>query len=328
MTSLNHENATCAPTRPRLILCHPRGFCAGVDRAIQIVERALNQRREPLYVRHEIVHNRHVVEDLEAKGAVFVESLDDVPDEAAVIFSAHGVARRVPEKATARGLTWFDATCPLVSKVHHQAQRWHKQGYHILLIGHAGHPEVEGTMGQLPEGAMTLIEDEKDLAQFTPQNPDKLALVTQTTLSVDDTADLIARIRKRFPGMEMPKSEDICYATSNRQMAVKAVAPLVDHFFVIGARNSSNSNRLVEVARQAGCADAQLIADAAAMDWARLGARPRIGVSAGASAPESLVQELVQAVHAHYPDLVVEEHSVTEEQVQFNLPRSLRDAKA
>jgi len=307
-----------------VLLAEPRGFCAGVDRAIQIVERAIEKFGTPVYVRHEIVHNRYVVENLEAKGAIFVEELDEVPDDANVIFSAHGVPKSVPADATRRELSFFDATCPLVSKVHMEAERHFEAGRDIVLIGHAGHPEVIGTMGQLPDGAVQLIETVADAETVIPRTPDALAFITQTTLSVDDTAAIIAVLQRRFPNISSPHKEDICYATTNRQAAVKAIAPKSDAVIVIGAPNSSNSMRLVEVAERAGCALAFLVQRAEDIDWARLDGVTRVGVTAGASAPEILVDEVVDAFRARF-DVTVEPITVSKERVQFKLPRALID---
>ena len=306
-----------------IVLAAPRGFCAGVDRAIQIVERALEKWGAPVYVRHEIVHNRHVVQSLEAMGAVFVEELDECPVDRPVVFSAHGVPKSVPADAERRNMVYVDATCPLVSKVHLEAERHHKRGCHVVLIGHAGHPEVIGTMGQLPDGAMSLVEDEAQAEVFEPPVPGvPLAFATQTTLSVDDTARIVEILRRRFPDMMAPNKEDICYATTNRQEAVKAIAAGVDAFVVIGSPNSSNSKRLVEVAKAAGCADARLIAGAADVgrDWLT-GVR-RLGISAGASAPENLVEDVVAACRA-LRSVTVEEIAVAREDVRFKLPREL-----
>ncbi len=306
-----------------IVLAAPRGFCAGVDRAIQIVERALEKWGAPVYVRHEIVHNRHVVQSLEAMGAVFVEELDECPVDRPVVFSAHGVPKSVPADAERRNMVYVDATCPLVSKVHLEAERHHKRGCHVVLIGHAGHPEVIGTMGQLPDGAMSLVEDEAQAETFEPPVPGMpLAFATQTTLSVDDTARIVEILRRRFPDMMAPNKEDICYATTNRQEAVKAIAAGVDAFVVIGSPNSSNSKRLVEVAKAAGCADARLIAGAADVgrDWLT-GVR-RLGISAGASAPENLVEDVVAACRA-LRSVTVEEIAVAREDVRFKLPREL-----
>lgn len=312
------------PAKPplTLLLASPRGFCAGVDRAIQIVELALEKYGPPVYVRHEIVHNRYVVEDLERKGAVFVEELDEVPEGAKVIFSAHGVPKSVPAEAQARDLFYLDATCPLVSKVHMEAERLHGRGLEIVLIGHAGHPEVIGTMGQLPEGSVKLIETVADAERFEPRDPEKLAFVTQTTLSVDDTAGIVAVLRRRFPSIAGPHKEDICYATTNRQEAVKEIAPRVNAMLVIGAPNSSNSMRLVEVAERSGCAYAALVQRATDIDWAVLGNPATVGLTAGASAPDILVDEVIAAFKERF-DVTVEEVSVRREAVQFKLPRVL-----
>ena len=305
-----------------LLLASPRGFCAGVDRAIQLVETALEKFGPPVYVRHEIVHNRFVVETLEGKGAIFVEELDEVPEGGKVIFSAHGVPKSVPAAAEARELIYFDATCPLVSKVHIEAGRLHERGLEILLIGHAGHPEVIGTMGQLPEGAVTLVETLADVEAFTPRNPDQLAFVTQTTLSVDDTADMVAALKARFPNIVSPHKEDICYATTNRQEAVKAIAPRAEAMLVIGAPNSSNSMRLVEVAECAACSYAALVQRAADIDWAALGAPNTVGLTAGASAPDVLVDEVIAAFRERF-DVTLEMAETVRESVQFKLPRAL-----
>ncbi len=305
-----------------LILASPRGFCAGVDRAIQIVETAIEKFGPPVYVRHEIVHNRFVVEELEKKGAIFVEELDEVPEGARVIFSAHGVPKSVPADARARELVYFDATCPLVSKVHVEAERHYERGLEIVLIGHAGHPEVIGTMGQLPEGAVRLVETVADAETLAPRDAGKLAFVTQTTLSVDDTADIVAVLRRRFPEIVGPHKEDICYATTNRQDAVKTIAPKSDAVIVIGAPNSSNSMRLVEVAERAGCPRSMLVQRAADIDWAALGTPRTVGLTAGASAPDVLVAEVIDAFRARF-DVTVEEVAAARESVQFKLPRAL-----
>ena len=306
----------------RVLLAGPRGFCAGVDRAIRIVEEALRRYGAPVFVRHEIVHNRYVVEQLERQGAIFVDELAEVPAGAHVVFSAHGVAKAVSEDAVLRRLSTLDATCPLVSKVHREAERHFAAGRHILMIGHAGHPEVEGTMGQLPPGMMTLIEDEADVASFTPPPGARLAFITQTTLSVDDTAALVAGLRTRFPEIEGPRSEDICYATTNRQAAVKAIAPGCDLVLVIGSANSSNSQRLREVAERSGAARAVLIPRAEMLDWTVLDGVETLGVTAGASAPELLVDELLTHLSTRYR-LEVEERRVTQEDVVFRLPAAL-----
>ncbi len=316
--------------RPHLdiLLCAPRGFCAGVDRAIQIVELALEKYGAPVYVRHAIVHNKYVVEGLKAKGAVFVEELDEIPEtEAPVVFSAHGVPKSVPADAKARNMFFLDATCPLVSKVHVEASRHFEEGHEIVLIGHAGHPEVIGTMGQLPAGAVTLIETVEDANAFTPKNPETLAFVTQTTLRVDDTREIVAALRARFPAINGPHKEDICYATTNRQEAIKAVAPLVDAMIVVGSPHSSNSQRLVEVALRNGCRIATLVDRASEIDWSVYGDIRSLGVSAGASAPESLVEEVIDAFAARY-DVKVETKTTAEENIAFNIPRVLRNLEA
>jgi 4-hydroxy-3-methylbut-2-enyl diphosphate reductase len=312
----------------KVLLCSPRGFCAGVVRAIESVERALALYGPPIYVRHEIVHNRYVVESLRAKGAIFVEDLDEVPDRGApVIFSAHGVPRSVPEEAARRNLFALDATCPLVTKVHREAEIHHRRGRAIVLIGHAGHPEVIGTMGQLPPGAVTLIETLDDVERFTPRDPAKLAYVTQTTLSVADTAAIVERLKELFPAIVGPHKEDICYATTNRQEAVKRVAPVVDAMIVVGAPNSSNSQRLKEVAERAGCARAVLVQRAADIDWAMFSSIGTLGVTAGASAPEVLVEEIIDAFAERFA-VSVETISAAEEGVFFPLPRPLRETQA
>ena len=310
----------------RVLIAAPRGFCAGVDRAIRIVELALERFGAPVYVRHEIVHNRYVVDTLKAQGAIFVESLDQVPDGVPVVFSAHGVPKAVPAKAEMRGLDYIDATCPLVSKVHRQAERAHEAGRHIVFVGHAGHPEVIGTLGQLPDGAMTLVESVDDVAALTPPDPDKLAFLTQTTLSVDDTRDIIAALQHRFPTISGPRGEDICYATSNRQDAVKAIAGDCDRMIVIGAPNSSNSLRLVEVAERMGT-PAHLVQRGGDVDPVWLADIATLGITAGASAPETLVREVIDAVAAHRR--IVEDVVVTaEENMVFKLPRGLEPAAA
>ena len=308
-----------------ILLCSPRGFCAGVDRAVQIVELALKKFGPPVYVRHEIVHNRYVVDGLKAKGAVFVEELDEIPDtDQPVVFSAHGVAKAVPEAARLRNLFHLDATCPLVTKVHREAEIHYRKGREIVLIGHAGHPEVIGTMGQLPEGAITLIETEAEARAFQPKSPDKLAFITQTTLSVDDTAAIVAILSERFPAMTAPHKEDICYATTNRQEAVKRIAPDIDAMIVIGAPNSSNSQRLREVAERAGCPLSLLVQRAGDLDWQRLAGVRRVGITAGASAPEVLVEEVIDAFATRFA-VTVEVVTAAEEAVVFNLPRALRE---
>jgi 4-hydroxy-3-methylbut-2-enyl diphosphate reductase len=306
----------------KLLLAAPRGFCAGVERAIRIVELALAKYGAPVYVRHEIVHNRHVVERLETMGAVFIDELDQAPDNAHVIFSAHGVPKSVPAEAKRRRLFYLNATCPLVSKVHAEAERHHAAGRHVLLIGHAGHPEVEGTMGQLPSGAITLIETLDDVAALQPADKAKLAFTTQTTLSVDDTNELVDALRRRFPMIAGPHKEDICYATTNRQQAMKKIAPQADLVLVVGSPNSSNSVRLVEVARRAGAKQAVLIEHAEQIDWTMLRGVKTVALSAGASAPESLVRDVIDAFRERY-DLAVEETTVTREDVEFNVPRAL-----
>lgn len=307
-----------------LYLAAPRGFCAGVDRAIKIVEMALQKWGAPVYVRHEIVHNRFVVDGLQAKGAVFVEELSECPDDRPVIFSAHGVPKRVPEEARMRNLIHVDATCPLVTKVHNEAARHHADGLQMVMIGHAGHPEVLGTMGQLPPGEVILIETVADVAGIAPRDPAKLAYITQTTLSVDDTAAVVDALKARFPSIVGPHREDICYATTNRQEAVKAVAPKIDALLVIGAPNSSNSRRLVEVGKAAGCAYAQLVQRAADIDWRALDGIRALGLTAGASAPEELVAEVIDAVRARY-DVRLEPVETAVETVEFKVPRALRE---
>lgn len=319
-----HVKAPGARQKLTLLLAAPRGFCAGVDRAIQIVELAIRKYGAPVYVRHEIVHNRFVVERLEQMGAVFVDELDAVPQGRPVIFSAHGVPKSVPAEAERRELFYLDATCPLVSKVHVEAERHFRQGLHILLIGHAGHPEVVGTMGQLPEGAITLIETEADVARLSVSDPTRLSYVSQTTLSVDDTAAIVAALRARFPHIQGPHKDDICYATSNRQEAVKAIAGRCGHVLVIGAPNSSNSMRLVEVATRAGAKSSSLIRRASEIDWQKIDGLSHVGLTAGASAPDVLVDEVIEAFRARY-DLSVEEVVVGREDVQFKLPRALSD---
>ncbi len=316
-----------SPKRPMtLLLAAPRGFCAGVDRAIKIVELALEQHGRPVYVRHEIVHNRFVVDSLKAKGAVFVNELDEVPDGGHVVFSAHGVPKSVPANAQARGLAYFDATCPLVSKVHKQAERQVDVGRHIIFIGHAGHPEVVGTFGQVPDGTMTLVETVEDATELQVADPENLSFLTQTTLSVDDTAAIVATLQRRFPSIIGPKGEDICYATSNRQEAVKAIAAKCDMVLVIGAPNSSNSLRLVEVAARSG-AKAYLVqrADDISMNW--FDGVNILGLTAGASAPEVLVREIIDALAAHF-DLDEQQVTTAEESIVFKLPRELAGAAA
>jgi 4-hydroxy-3-methylbut-2-en-1-yl diphosphate reductase len=305
----------------KVLIAAPRGFCAGVDRAIQIVELALERFGAPVYVRHEIVHNRFVVERLKGLGAVFVDELDEVPDDRPVVFSAHGVPKSVPAAAQTRGLTYVDATCPLVSKVHRQAERLIADGRHILFIGHAGHPEVIGTFGQVPAGSITLVETVDDVAKLDVPNQDDLAFLTQTTLSVDDTAAIVKALMDRFPTIRAPRSEDICYATSNRQAAVKAIAPECDRLLVIGAPNSSNSLRLAEVAERMGV-PARLIERASDIDWDWLGGPRTVGITAGASAPEVLVREVVEALNERF-DVIESEDDHVPERMVFKLPREL-----
>ncbi len=305
-----------------LLLASPRGFCAGVDRAIQIVEQALKRYGAPVYVRHEIVHNKHVVNRLKAMGAIFVKELDECPDDRPVVFSAHGVPKRVPAEAKRREMLYVDATCPLVSKVHVEAQRHHKQGKEIVLIGHDGHPEVIGTMGQLPDGAVTLIETVGDAEDFEPIDPTNIAFVTQTTLSVDDTADIVAKLQERFPAISAPHKEDICYATTNRQAAVKAIGETADLVLVVGATNSSNSVRLVEVAERAGAKAAFLVPSAEHVDWSWFEGTKRVGISAGASAPEDLVEDLIAAIAERYA-VEIEDISIAKEDVVFKLPKEV-----
>jgi 4-hydroxy-3-methylbut-2-en-1-yl diphosphate reductase len=308
-------------------LCAPRGFCAGVVRAIDAVEKALSIYGAPVYVRHEIVHNRYVVDDLRAKGAIFVEDLNDVPaGNAPVIFSAHGVPKNVPEEAAKRHLFAIDATCPLVTKVHREAMIHHKKGRLVLLIGHKGHPEVVGTLGQLPEGAIVLIESVEDARSFTPPSDIELAYATQTTLSVDDTREIIDVLTTRFPGLHAPAREDICYATTNRQEAVRQIAPTVDAMIVVGSPNSSNSQRLREAAQRHGCAKAFLVERAVELDWAALEGLKSLGITAGASAPDILVDEMIDAFARHY-DVKVESVVTREENMFFPLPRALRPAQ-
>ena len=317
-------------TKPplKILLAAPRGFCAGVVRAIDIVERALALYGAPVYVRHEIVHNKFVVDDLKAKGAIFVDELDQIPDgDRPVVFSAHGVPKSVPAAATARRMFQLDATCPLVTKVHMEAQRHHAEGHEIILIGHRGHPEVIGTMGQLPAGAVILIETVEDVARLQVKDAAKLAYVTQTTLSVDDTQDVIAALQQRFPMIKGPFKEDICYATTNRPEAVTAIAPQVELLLVVGAPNSSNSRRLVEVGERSGTPRSMLVQRAAELDWSTLQGISTIGITAGASAPELLVNEIIDAFRAHY-DVTVETVTLREENVTFKLPRQLREANA
>ena len=313
-------------TKPNLTLylAAPRGFCAGVDRAIKIVELALEKWGAPVYVRHEIVHNKFVVDELRTKGAIFVEELEDCPDDRPVIFSAHGVPKAVPAKAAAREMIFVDATCPLVSKVHIEAQRHSDKGLQIIMIGHDGHPETVGTMGQLPEGEVLLVETVADVASACVRDPEQLAFVTQTTLSVDDTADIVAALNLRFPMIVGPHKEDICYATTNRQEAVKAMAPLADAMLVVGAPNSSNSQRLVEVGRKAGCDYSQLVMRSVDIDWRSLDGIKSIGITAGASAPEILINEVIDAFKARY-NVTIELVETAVENVEFKVPRVLRE---
>ena len=306
-----------------ILLAGPRGFCAGVERAVQIVERGLERFGAPIYVRREIVHNRFVVAALQRKGAIFVEEIDDVPEGAAVVFSAHGVPKAVADAAARRRLVRLDATCPLVGKVHREAERHFALGRRIILIGHAGHPEVVGTMGQLPPNAVLLVETAEDVARLALDAATELAYVTQTTLSIDDARCVVAALRARFPNIHEPKHDDICYATTNRQQAVKAIARRADRLLVVGAPNSSNSLRLVEVARQSGCHRSALIGRACDINWAFLSGAEYLGLTAGASAPEALVEEVVDACRRHY-EVAIEEVAVAREEVRFNLPRPLQ----
>ena len=309
----------------KILLCEPRGFCAGVDRAIQIVESALAKYGAPVYVRHEIVHNQHVVESLKRKGAIFVEELDEIPTtDQPVVFSAHGVPKSIPQNAKARNMFYLDATCPLVSKVHKEAEIHFRKGNHILLIGHAGHPEVIGTMGQLPEGEVSLIETVEDAECFEPTNYETLAYVTQTTLSVDDTHEIIKVLKRRFPNIIGPNKEDICYATTNRQEAVKAVAPRAEAMIVVGAPNSSNSMRLCEVSKRAGCEVSYLIQDASEICWENFENMKTIAITAGASAPEILVEEIVDSFATRF-NVEVETIKTAQESISFKLPRELRN---
>lgn len=318
------QTVTDSPAKAlTLYLAAPRGFCAGVDRAIKIVEMAIEKWGAPVFVRHEIVHNKFVVDDLRAKGAVFVEELEECPDDRPVIFSAHGVPKSVPAEASRREMVFVDATCPLVSKVHIEAQRHAEAGLQMIMIGHEGHPETVGTMGQLPDGEVLLVETEADVAQVVVRDPERLAFVTQTTLSVDDTKGIVAALNKRFPAIVGPHKEDICYATTNRQEAVKAIAPDCDALLVVGAPNSSNSKRLVEVARKNGCSYAQLVQRATDIDWRALGEIGSVGITAGASAPEVLIEEVIDAFRARF-DVTVELVETAQENVEFKVPRVLR----
>ncbi len=325
--TLHHRVTTLSMTKPKLTLylAAPRGFCAGVDRAIKIVEMAIEKWGAPVYVRHEIVHNKYVVDGLRAKGAIFVEALSECPDDRPVIFSAHGVAKSVPAAAQKRNMVYVDATCPLVSKVHIEAERHHAAGLQMVMIGHAGHPETVGTMGQLPTGEVLLVETPADVATLTPRDPAKLAFITQTTLSVDDTAEVVAALNARFPTIVGPHKEDICYATTNRQEAVKAVALMIDALLVIGAPNSSNSRRLVEVGSKAGCGYSQLVQRARDIDWRALSGITSVGITAGASAPEILIQEVIDAFADRY-DVTTEIVETAVENVEFKVPRVLRQA--
>lgn len=307
-----------------LYLAAPRGFCAGVDRAIKIVELAIEKWGAPVYVRHEIVHNKFVVDGLRDKGAIFVKELDECPNDRPVIFSAHGVPKSVPNAAQARQMVFVDATCPLVSKVHIEAQRHSDQGLQMIMIGHEGHPETVGTMGQLPDGEVLLVETPEDVENVVVRDPDQLAYITQTTLSVDDTADIVAALKHRFPKIVGPHKEDICYATTNRQEAVKAMAPKCDAILVVGAPNSSNSKRLVEVGARAGCKYAQLVQRATDIDWRSLEGISSIGITAGASAPEVLIDEVIDAFKARY-DVTSEMVETAVENVEFKVPRVLRE---
>ena len=307
-----------------LYLAAPRGFCAGVDRAIKIVETALLKWGAPVYVRHEIVHNKFVVDNLKDQGAVFINEIDECPDDRPVIFSAHGVPKSVPNAATARNMIFVDATCPLVSKVHLEAERHSQNGLQMIMIGHEGHPETIGTMGQLPEGEVLLVETEADVALASVRDPKNLAYITQTTLSVDDTASIVAALKSRFPAIIGPHKEDICYATTNRQEAVKAIAPLSDALLVVGAPNSSNSKRLVEVAARAGCSYTQLVQSSADIDWRALSGIKRVGITAGASAPDILIQEVVDAFSEHYT-VAIETVQTAQENVSFKIPKILRE---
>jgi len=328
LTASSHPATDGELPELKILLAAPRGFCAGVDRAIQIVELALQKFGAPVYVRHEIVHNRYVVESLEAKGAVFVEELDEIPDtNAPVVFSAHGVPKSVPAEAERRNMFYLDATCPLVSKVHIEAERHYAQGREIVLIGHAGHPEVIGTIGQLPAGAVKLVETVEDAETFTPVDPSRLAYITQTTLSVDDTLEIVAVLKRRFPEISGPRKDDICYATTNRQSAVKAIAPQCDAVLVVGSPNSSNSMRLVEVANRAGCRTAMLVQKVSDIPWDELREIRTLGLTAGASAPEVLVNDIIEAFRQRYK-VVVETVTTATEDITFKLPRALHDHAA
>ena len=312
------------PAPLTLYLAAPRGFCAGVDRAIKIVEMALEKWGAPVYVRHEIVHNKYVVDDLSDKGAVFVEELDECPTDRPVIFSAHGVPKAVPAAAEARNMIYVDATCPLVSKVHIEAERHHANGLQMIMIGHAGHPETVGTMGQLPAGEVLLVETADDVAGLMPRDPERLAFITQTTLSVDDTYEIVAALKARFPTIVGPHKEDICYATTNRQEAVKAIAPHIDALLVIGAPNSSNSRRLVEVGTRAGCKYSQLVQRATDIDWRAIDGIKSVGITAGASAPEVLINEVIEAFNSRF-DVTSKIVETAQENIEFKVPRVLRE---
>jgi len=305
-----------------IVLASPRGFCAGVDRAIHIVERSIELYGAPVYVRHEIVHNQFVVESLKQKGAVFVDELDEVPDDRPVVFSAHGVPKTVPSEAERRKMVFLDATCPLVTKVHREAEMHYEAGRQIIMIGHAGHPEVIGTLGQVPEGIMILVEDKEQVASIEVRYPNRLAFITQTTLSVDEASEVIAALKERFPHIVGPRKEDICYATTNRQAAVKVMAPVCEAMIVIGAPNSSNSRRLVEVAARAGCPRAVMVQRAEELDWSIVDGVTRLGITAGASAPELLVSEVIAAARERF-DVTIEEVKVTDETIAFKLPPTL-----
>ena len=307
----------------KIYLASPRGFCAGVDRAIEIVKKSIDKFGSPVYVRHEIVHNKHVVESLKKIGAIFVEEISEIKDKSRpVIFSAHGVPKKVPKEAEELNMKYVDATCPLVSKVHREAENMHKSGYHIILIGHKGHPEVIGTMGQIPEHGITLVETVEDVKKIIFKKEEKLAFITQTTLSVDDTKEVIECLKKRFPKINEPKKEDICYATTNRQAAVKKIAKLCDMFFVIGSRNSSNSKRLVEVASKAGCNQSELIHSESEIPLDKIGKCKTIGISSGASAPEIIVQDFISKIKEKY-EVQIEEVEIVKENVFFKIPGML-----
>ena len=307
----------------KIYLASPRGFCAGVDRAIEIVKKSIDKFGSPVYVRHEIVHNKHVVESLKKIGAIFVEEISEIKDKSRpVIFSAHGVPKKVPKEAEELNMKYVDATCPLVSKVHREAENMHKNGYHIILIGHKGHPEVIGTMGQIPVNGITLVETIKDVEKIVFKKDEKLAFITQTTLSVDDTKEIIECLKKRFPQINEPKKEDICYATTNRQAAVKKIAKLCDMFFVIGSRNSSNSKRLVEVASKAGCNQSELIHSESEIPLDKIGKCKTIGISSGASAPEIIVQDFISKIKEKY-EVQIEEVEIVKENVFFKIPGML-----